>query len=52
MANITNYTALRTFVCTCGIESVFVGGYSAADDNGEGMFYWNPVSSEPAMTEL
>ncbi|HEY4111432.1 hypothetical protein, partial [Puia sp.] len=45
-ATIANLTALRSYAYTSGNESVFVQGYAAVDDGGQGFFAWDAASSQ------
>ncbi len=45
MTTLANYSALRNYAYTSGNETVFVEGYSAVSDGGEGLFYWGGAST-------
>ncbi len=46
MMTLANYTALRAYSYTPGNETVFVQGYLAIGDGGEGHFYWDSLKTD------
>ncbi len=45
MPTVLNYAALRSYTLTP--DDIFVQGYSAIGDGGEGYFFWDPTSTDP-----
>ncbi|HET6255275.1 MAG TPA: hypothetical protein VFE32_14435 [Puia sp.] len=44
--SLPNISALRGYTYTSGNEFVYVQGYSAIDDGGQGFFGWDPANSQ------